>query len=733
MPNTHKDTAFSNWIKRLHLLALDNRHRACLVLNGSTEWNGERCRKIVDTLKNFNFLWVSEDLPRDFQNTDLMPRIAPIKPNEARKQLGQEFDGVVFDCCCALSANALGAVSGAIRAGGLLILMTPEFPRWGCQPSEPSRYIRRFKSILESSPYCHCINQEVDFPELNDKSGSTFTATGFKDQERGIAAILKSYNGQRRRPAVLISDRGRGKSAALGIAAKLLFQQGATKIGLTGLNKSSVETVLKHAGCSPNSSRLPYFAAESLADSKVAVDFLLVDEAASISVSTLASLLTQYPRVALASTVHGYEGTGRGFILSFTKMLDQLTRGWKFTQLKEPIRWAENDPVEQLIFALLMLDAEPSANAEQLAQFGHNISQTTIREENPDRIQRDEYRLREVFGLLSLAHYQTRPSDLQFLLDNHHVRLFTASFNGAIVGVALGVIEQPLNTAIANAVWKNQRRPKGNPTAEVLGAQLGIIEALQLTIMRVVRVAVLPELTRNRIGTKLIRHIEQRCRDKADLMATTFSMTADTLAFWNSLDFSPVRIGMNKSANTSNHPGTLIKSLSDDGKVVAEIAENLFRQNLSGHFGQTFHSISPNIAVMIMKWIQPVSEVETLSETEFCNLVRLGFFNGTEDCVSNGLKALALEMICSTPSLERESRSKPRVSSDKPLISDLKIECFLFERILLNKPWRECAVISASEGKQQGLDLLRQCVRDFLNKNYSSRTLQLIQKFDNCG
>ena len=46
---------------------------------------------------------------------------------------------------------------------------------------------------------------------------------------------------------MLLADRGRGKSAALGIAAAQLLQGQARRIGVTGSNRQSVDCVFKHA------------------------------------------------------------------------------------------------------------------------------------------------------------------------------------------------------------------------------------------------------------------------------------------------------------------------------------------------------------------------------------------------------------------------------------------------------------------------------------------------------
>jgi tRNA(Met) cytidine acetyltransferase len=82
--------------------------------------------------------------------------------------------------------------------------------------------------------------------------------------------------------------------------------------------------------------------AASMADS---VDHVIVDEAAALPVRLLESFLDA-PSVAFATTVHGYEGTGRGFSVRFRGLLEESDFDVTSLSLAEPIRYAAGDPVE---------------------------------------------------------------------------------------------------------------------------------------------------------------------------------------------------------------------------------------------------------------------------------------------------------------------------------------------------------------------------------------------------
>src|SRR6478735_8387043 len=101
-------------------------------------------------------------------------------------------------------------------------------------------------------------------------------------------------------------------------------------------------------------------------------ELVVIDEAAAIPLPLVRKLLGPY-LVFMASTINGYEGTGRSLSLKLIQQLREQSRGFvgknaegvdslggrtlKEVKLEEPIRYAPEDPVEKWLNKVLCLDA----------------------------------------------------------------------------------------------------------------------------------------------------------------------------------------------------------------------------------------------------------------------------------------------------------------------------------------------------------------------------------------
>ncbi len=523
---------FSADLLTLRAAASANRQRRTVVLWGGTRAQAEGLLAEVD--------WRALD-------------------RDAHSLLGDEIGALLVDLHEGLDPDALGAAVGAIRAGGLLCIVVPEpWPRdaWAqrlaVHPHSPEavtdRFRRRFLRVLAADPSAlHIRGDEASSPRLDAPSflaepmqGEALTA----DQAAAIELVVKVATGRRRRPGVIRSDRGRGKSSALGLAARRLPGR---RILVTAPRPEAVKAVFEHG---PEG--LEFRAPGELLAGEVDADLVLVDEAAALPVPLLQKLLAHCPRVVFATTEHGYEGTGRGFALRFRKHLDAHARGWRDLELKTPIRYAEGDPVEALLFEALLMDAQVAPPAEG-----------DFRVEAVDREALSEADLRGLFALLVQAHYRTTPSDLYRLLDSPNLRLFAAWRGGQPVGAALLAVEGGFDAAMCAEIFTGRRRPHGHLLPETLCAHAGLEAAPQLRGGRVVRIAVHPALQSEGIGSALLAHL--RGLD-LDYLGSAFGATRRLLRFWKANGYAAVRIGLKAGAASGERSAVVLHPLSEAGR-----------------------------------------------------------------------------------------------------------------------------------------------------------------------
>lgn len=602
-------------------------------------------------------LWVGE--------SGLSPSI---KPQRAPDWLGRELDLVVWDGWLGNPPDGIAALLGTLGAGGLFVWLMPPLDEWpgyddpdyrrtGLDDIADHPFARRLAGVLQNDPQVVRLGLDglLTGTLTLPVSAPAFAAGDTEDQLAAIDAIYRTGLGRRRRPLILRADRGRGKSTALGRAAAQLLHGKRERIVVTAPSAEAVEQVLTAAQAAwPQTARsgttlaanehsLKFVPPDVLLRERPEAGLVLVDEAAGLPAPVLESILTGWPRVVFSTTVHGYEGTGRGFDVRFRDVLDRITPQWQELHLRQPIRWIEGDPLERLTNRLFLLDAESASEIETSAD---------LHIEHWQPAGASETELAEAFGLLTDAHYRTTPGDLRQWLDDPNAETWLARSGGAVVGVLWISLEGGLSAQLAEQVMRGERRIRGHLLAQGLASHGGLAEAASLSIARVVRIAVHPGLRRRRVGRTLLEAgrawaVEAGC----DLFGTSFGATSELLSFWRNVGLEPLRLGLHQSASSGEHTLQMAVGCSEAGNRVVHNLKQRFAEHWPLLLASSFSDLEPGLTLSLTEhWLrsQPLAPMDHTELAAFADGYRL--FE---------LSRLPLQRLSRIPGVARSLQAEP--------------------------------------------------------------------------
>lgn len=538
-----------------------------------------------------NQLWV----------TDLeLPLGHRISASQASRVLGREHLFVVYDMYGGFNPDGFAAVAGTVLAGGLLIVLAPKPPWRNFEDPERSklatapwqaddvggRFLQRFENLLRHYHGAEWLggNDVTYLQQIIQSSVSVFQARPRMwsltvGQLHAVEEIQRLATSAEKGVLVITSDRGRGKSTAMGVAAAQLMKARPFTIILVAPRVQSVEALYEHCkGVLDVSlekkyclvyaeSTLKFYPVDHLLGEYPQADLILVDEAAAIPTHLLEQIVDHYKRVVFSTTIHGYEGNGRGFAVRFQSKLLRQYPEYKTLRLTQPVRWDQDDAMEKFLFDSLLMDAQ----AVQLEQSGvkelaHELSQYEVKKLDRDVLLEDETLLRQLMGLLVIAHYRTTPGDLRIILDSPNIELYATFLGGDLVAAVLLAVEGEMAADLQDPIWLGRRRLRGHVLPQTLSQQLGFKRATDYKYGRVVRVAVLPELQQLGVGSLLIKWTEQDLAQRGfDIMGASFALLDDSLRFWKKNLFSVVRIGVSKEKTSGARAGTVLRGISRKG------------------------------------------------------------------------------------------------------------------------------------------------------------------------
>jgi tRNA(Met) cytidine acetyltransferase len=157
-------------------------HRQLLVITGQEKWASNAALTLIAHNNNDNVLWVS-DTQTKYENINI---------KNYRSKLGHEYDWVVLNCFSGFRVNAAMALSGSIKAQGLMVILCPELSDWPyyADPEKINRTSYSYQNKNEKSYFIQhlisCIGEDNAVAKLSvdNFSGEAFIVDDHSDNKQ---------------------------------------------------------------------------------------------------------------------------------------------------------------------------------------------------------------------------------------------------------------------------------------------------------------------------------------------------------------------------------------------------------------------------------------------------------------------------------------------------------------------------------------------------------------------
>ena len=669
----------TQFYQQLKYLAEQSNHRQLCCIQGTLQWCFEQASAIIE-FENNDYKWCGES-PTSVEACHYL------------SLLGQDVHLLIMNMHQQFDANMFSAAEGAVCGGSVIVLLLPE---QNTSNDNFSIYMQK-QLIKHQIP----ILKDTQQPPLMDKQPSSPTSHQYlyiEEQQQAIKQIINTVKGHRRRPLVITANRGRGKSASLGIAAATLINQGLPKIIICAPSKQATTTIYKHAKLilmdEENLQRLIFMPPDALNNEQPECELLMIDEAAAIPLKLLISFTKRYSRIVFATTQFGYEGSGRGFALRFQQQLNNIAPEWRPFQLTHPIRWAQNDPVETFtLSSLCLIEQSPQTaiNDKDLKPTISIIEQTALLE-NPEL-------LNQLFSLLVNAHYQTKPSDLASLLNDQNLTIIAMRQDKEIIAVSLINHEGKFDQTTSEQIYQGKRRPNGHLIAQSLTFHSGFKNASTHSFARIQRIAVQPMLQRKQLGSKLLQWIiNWAATQQFDHLSASFAASEYLLQFWLRHQLQVVRIGIRKDKSSGQHSFMVNLPLSPQGKELHHQIQTDFHKQVKVQVSRQLRQLDSSLIITL--WPNIAFEPLKASTQQALS----GYVNANRSY--DNVEYLLIELL---------------YSSSLASLNNQQQRC-LIEKVIQNHSWQEIIQEHHFTGQKQAQAFIKKCIDDLLTQQIREHT-----------
>lgn len=397
------------------------------------------------------------------------------------------------------------------------------------------------------------------------------------DQAKALLTFVEAIKEKTLSSTVtLTAARGRGKSAAMGVAIAAAVAYGYSNIFITSPSPENLKTLFEFVfkgfdalgyydhndytiiqSTNPDFNKaivrvnihrqhrqtIQYIQPQD-AYTLGQAELLVIDEAAAIPLPLVRKLMGPY-LIFMASTINGYEGTGRSLSLKLIQQLREQSRSTakvstdekvadrnsgsknndgaysmlssrslREITLSEPIRYAHGDDVERWLNRVLCLDATLPRSSS--IHGTPHPSQCQLLQVNRDTLfsfhKVSEKFLQNMLALYVASHYKNSPNDLQLMSDAPAHQLFVlvppvqddASTLPEILCVLQIALEGQISReSVLNSLSRGQRAG-GDLIPWLISQQFQDSEFAGLSGARIVRIATNPDYANMGYGSRAL-------------------------------------------------------------------------------------------------------------------------------------------------------------------------------------------------------------------------------------
>lgn len=564
---------------------------------------------------------------------------------ETEKILGNTYGMCVLQDFEAVTPNILARTIETVEGGGVIVLLLSSVTsleqlstltmdahsryRTEAFNDVKARFNERFAQSLKSCETCMVVDDELNVlqssePIMIDQAGETaiegpalVRLAKTADQAKALTGFMEAIVKKTNQTVTLTAGRGRGKSAALGLSIAAAVASGYSNIFITSPSPENLKTLFQFIVKGLNTLEYTEKEYDQVRSNGSVVrinitkgirqtiqyispnvpvqgqaELVVIDEAAAIPLPLVKNLLGPY-LVFMASTINGYEGTGRSLSLKLIKDLrDQKKskerRTLKEITLDEPIRYSAGDLVEKWLNTLLCLDAVVGKSLEEPlkpAECGlYYINRDSLFSFTPE----SEVFLNKVMALYVASHYKNSPNDLQLLSDApaHQMYVLMASEEPVCV-VQLALEGGISKTTVRNTLSRGQRAG-GDLIPWLVAQQFQDEDFATLVGARVVRIATHPDYMSMGYGAQALRLLQEHFQtekqtklgQKSGLLTAigditppflhylgvSYGLTGPLNKFWKKAGFAPVYLRQSSNEVTGEHSCIMLKVLEGRSK-----------------------------------------------------------------------------------------------------------------------------------------------------------------------